>query len=102
MITKFKIFEHINEQPKIGDYVLIDSSQADIISSTYKNFYGRTIGQIVDIKNEKNGKYEVMFDENVNGQKISNFHFFNFKFIKYWSDNKEDLEPYIRAKKYNL
>ena len=81
MITKFKIFEAANEGvPEVGDYITdsIDPIRIGIICAKNYEYWtvaylDNTLVYFVDIEN-----------------------------IKYWSKNKEDLEPYIIANKYNL
>lgn len=82
MITKFKIFETANEgEPEVGDYIT-DSTNPSRIGKIYHKNYGEywTVSYL-----DNTLVYFVDFDE-----------------VTHWSKNKEDLEPYIIANKYNL
>jgi len=92
MITKFKIFENINEKPKIGYYVLLDPKQ---FSYTGYEEYINNIGLITMI----HGSGEIYKIEFENIYKQINVRITK---IKYWSENKEELETLIQAKKYNI
>ena len=110
MITQFKIFEHVCELPKIGDYVILDSIQYNYLDDEIlTNFINSNIGIIVSIntKHPIEKYFEVKF-ENIN---LSIKHYFNNKNdslfakivkIKYWSENKEELKEILQANKYNL
>lgn len=81
MITKFKLFESIHHKPNVGDF-------------TFSEKYG--IGQIT--RYVGNGYY-IKYDFNKDNDKIN---FIGLDNIKYWSENREELEAYITANKYNL
>ena len=108
MITQFKIFESINRQPEVGDYVIIDPLVGNslIYLKDYFNTHIGIIKKIIDynciIEFEDSPRKELGNPKYVNDR-------YNFAFLKYWSDNKEDLIPYIeeklldqKSKKYNL
>ena len=82
MITKFKIFECVCREPEIGDYVLI----------TYEKFQG-VIGKIIHYSGER---YDIEFEG------IYGYYGFHRNNIKFWSENKEDLETILATNKYNL
>ncbi len=90
MITKFKIFENINEsEPKIGDYVICKTRSTDTIE--FKKYVDNNIGKIVD---NYLAYYYVKFKEKT--------YIFTIGNILYWAKNKEDIEVLIQANKYNL
>jgi len=75
-------------EPEIGDYVVVNYNKKSKIGE----LLGKSIGQITDHTNYK--LYRVKYgttDWMVNRNEI-----------EYFSKNKEDLEPIIAAKKYNL
>lgn len=97
-------FEDLKEEPVVGDYVIIESN--DIINLNLKHFIENNIGQITKF---------FKFDETVlikytnvpkdlriwfssNAQIIT----FKLEYIKYFSNNKEELEVILTANKYNL
>jgi hypothetical protein len=99
MIISFKIFEN-NKEPQIGDYVvcnIIDNFDAD-----FQNFIKYNIGKIIDYV----GVYYCEY-ENI-PEKIDKF-FDGTNFITalsneiiFYSENKKDVETYLKAKKYNI
>jgi hypothetical protein len=100
MITNFKIFENISKLPKVGDYV--------IINNNFFPYDNSIIFKIENIEKEHGGESLVYTFTTVEvGEKerdlLSNTFrtYRNYKF-DCWSDNKEELEIYINAKKYNL
>jgi hypothetical protein len=91
MITKFKIFENISEQPKIGDFAIVEYE--------FKNSY--TIGTIIAINHDQNFPYRI--EIKYTGLESGNFtDVYNMGEIFYWSSNKDELESVLQAKKYNL
>jgi len=87
MITKFKIFEN-NNLPKEGDYVIF-------------NFWKElTIGKITELRDPSyTYRYFVQeFDKIYNNSGTS----LSITEIIEWSENKEELELKLQAKKYNL
>ena len=78
MITRFKIFETINEMPKSGDYI-------------YSTKYG--YGQILN--KVGNGYYTNWANTNDGG-------YIGLDGAQYWSNDREELETFINAKKYNI
>jgi len=106
MITKFKIYESINDgEPDIGDYVIIETNDEE-----YKHYSNKYIGKIIEIERNKNPTpnfpntkrdiFRILF-EDFDTRRSDREIIWRYE-IKYWSKNKEDLEPLIAAKKYNL
>jgi hypothetical protein len=101
MITAFKIFEKKERKYNIGDYVIC---QEDNIPNTFRNFLSNNIGIITGYV--ASHTYRVEFDEvpenyahwfdKDKGRPMNNSE------IQYSSTNKEDLEKYIYANKFNL
>ena len=100
-----KTYEEVNiGQPEVDDYVLVDSD--DIHYQKYSNKY---IGKITDIEintaNNKRDIFYVLFNNSAPYVKSNVTRtreiFFRYE-IKYWSKNKEELEPILQANKYNL
>jgi hypothetical protein len=115
MITKFKIFESINEGiPKIGDYVIINNHEDDFYSDKALNFLNNSIGYI--FKNA--GKYSFLvkyfdipeydikvyfqYSDYLDGLKVGNAILVNIKNIEYWSRDIKEIEDILKGKKYNL
>lgn len=108
MITKFKLFEELNEgEPKLGDYVICCEQESG--DDVFDNFLLQNIGQIIA---RNNGNYDYGIKYNDVPKEVL-FYFGSqgkHKLVRpmtkdeiiYWSENKEDLEPYIQSKKYNL
>ena len=105
MIIKFKIFESVNRSPKVGDYVIIDPYVGN--SHTFlDDFFNTNIGII---KNVRISEIFTIYFENIPPHTIDKSRDYHFAHLKYWSENKEDLIPYIKeqqmkldSKKYNL
>ena len=111
MITNFKIFETINEQTQIGDYVITYNKDEDDGEDNIWNYLNNSVGKFIDIvdytkshvieytlTDELYKKYSI-FPPNKNNTINSNF---ELKNIKYWSKDKEELETLLTTKKYNL
>lgn len=79
-----------NDQPQITDYVYCQYNER--WSKDLDNYLNHNIGYLYEIKNQY---YNVRFDDHR-----------LFKFTKekilYWSKNKENVQLYIDATKYNL
>jgi hypothetical protein len=106
MITNFKIFENIDEgEPEISDYVICDESDYSS-DPKIKEYVKNHIGQFIEINGQypRMSAYKYMIyypdvdDSILNGNKRE----MSKEQIIRWSKNKEDLEQYIFAKKYNL
>lgn len=106
MITSFKIFENNKKVmlPHIGDYVVCNI--IDNFDTEFQNFTKNSIGKIIDYKGVYCCEYENIpekidkfFGEYKDGTKfitaLSNE-------IIFYSENKEDVERYLKAKKYNI
>lgn len=94
MITKFKIFENINKgEIKAGDFIVLTDS-------TYNAYNHKTdkIGKVFRAR-----KYYDEIDAEFE-KPIGIMHGLSYSQIKYWSNNKEELEnlPEIITTKYNL
>lgn len=108
MITKFKIFESVNN-PKVGDYVLIDMNKnmfpiIDSDQRIYTDFIRNTIGRITNVNNVHN-------NISVEYQDIPNqirylFNKQNVLYtpsrIKILGKTPEEVELQIKSKNYNL
>jgi hypothetical protein len=102
MITKFKIYESLNNnKPKIGNYVLIKSH-----SDMFKKYEDK-IGKIVDLESDKQNYKDIMYYINFYIDEINDHigkrrePIYGYE-IKYWSDDKEDIKRLLDIKKYNL
>jgi len=110
MITKYKIFERVNQgEPEGGDYVICkDTTEPEINIFSRKN-----IGKIIQIEPDLYPfEYLVKYDSVPYDlkDKIKNKtrHFsrggrqFSLKEIEYSSKNREDCVKYLKFKKFNL
>jgi predicted acetyltransferase len=100
MITQFKIFEIINfgvnlEEIKTGDYVLFKPSNSWIPKKTWKVIDNK-IAEVIRIRKHYN-ELDVDF-----GGNIGALYGVDIGDVKYWSNDKSELETFITAKKYNL
>lgn len=113
MIIKFKIFEAFNEgKPKVGDYVLGESVRDPESKSVLNVFLKENIGKIIDIrKSTPQGlfwKYFITYEKHIPTVKFREdigsipCMALHEKYIKYWSDDKKELELLLTANKYNL
>ena len=99
MITKFKIFENINEgEIGIGDYVILGYTPGSGISQQYAN----NIGKITNIasmglKHIEYSHISIIYENNLEPLIL-----IHKSWIKYWSKDKEELEAFLATKKYNL
>ena len=110
-IKYFKLLEHnigVNISPKVG-YYIISKYSGDYVSDNVTSFLNNNIGKIIKIdlssqpilveyENEIPG-----YEDWMNKNKLFRYSWwFNEDEIKYISKTKEDLLPYIQAKKYNI
>ena len=122
MITKFKIFESINNgEPGIGDWVICELEDIDWIEGYEKmeEIISENIGRIISyddddtspyvIKYYLSGKKKQFFNDFKSklGYGKNNIIYVEFDEIKYWSKNREDLTPEnlkisIDSSKYNI
>lgn len=112
MITNFKLFESLNRPPQNGDYVLIDYEQYDHgFHKPWHDFYISNIGQIINFDFDSNS-YKIKFQMTElpkdfprgyfrieDGNYTENYYLKN---LKYWSEDKEDIETLLSKDKYNL
>ena len=91
MITQFKIFDNLNNDPEIGDFV--------IINSDHEIFDKNKVGSIEDIDNDdiNNPIYYIYYPNSTNVWRPC-----NRSNIEYCSKYKEDAEQYLQNKKFNL
>lgn len=100
MITKFNLFEEVKEKgdkysvPEKGDYIICSDENFESL----KNLIANNIGQIREIYTDKEGFKTISVYYNDSPEYITVWE----REILYWSKNKEELEPYITANKYNL
>jgi len=107
-----KTFEDLNTEPKIGDYVLMNSTMNNI---NLNKFLADNIGKILNI--DYNNDYtsieveyedipsdiQYLFGFNTNNLQIGKgFRDFLLSSIIDKSENKEDLKYKIDAKKFNI
>jgi hypothetical protein len=121
MIVNFKIYEKIDQKPKVGDYVLIKISEIDALNKfpwirdeiiKTNNFINNNIGKIIYIEeNIINVRYTNIpkkirkYFNYVNLEGSRNrigWKSFNYRFINEFGETKEELETKLQAKKYNL
>jgi hypothetical protein len=108
MITKFKLFENVSQPPKIGDYVIIDYTgfvQASGDKQLY-DFYLNNVGKVIGGNNEDHQyqweKVPIFTDRFRKDYFKNNIREYHGSWFMCWSDDKEELEAYLTAKKYNL
>lgn len=106
-----KLYENLNTL-KVGDYVIV--KQCDWMTEEFYEFVNINIGKVVKLyHNNGYEKCTVEFETNLPSiptwdtnfypDGTNNFnYFFVIDDIEYWSKNREDLEVYINARKYNL
>lgn len=110
-----KYFENNSHDPQIGDYVVcyeeneIAKSNKDIPG--FLNFLSNNVGRYIDVFNNVVYPYEIQY-ENIPTH-LQEIYFdlgtdnigtrqFSREQILFHSKNKEKVETYIQAKKYNL
>ena len=101
-----KTYENIDDKPKLGDYVICNGDRLSWCTNEIKNFLSNNIGRIILI-NDRDVNYLVQYDYipkelDIYFYNSSNLRPINIDDIIKFSENKEDLEMYINAKKYNL
>jgi len=96
-----KHFKNTNK-PQAGDYVIcIENGGIQAV----KNFVDNNIGIIVKVKNRPNFPYRVKYENipiEIEEWFTDESREMSEKEIIHFSKNKEDLEIYIQANKYNL
>ena len=123
MITKFKLYESMNiGEPKVGDWVICDEGynwqvlgKTLFLDNPLLKFIRENIGYFYeyDYDNDALHPYHICYynvpdylydDFNktiVNGKEVM-YRIFRLTEIIYWSEDKEDLEYILDAKKYNI
>jgi len=110
MITKFKLFENIthNSRPQVGDYVLINCNQNNYLPTynAFKKFIDNNIGQVISTSSTVIiVKYENIPDDikdYFTKSDKESYRRFSLHEVIESSNNKNELEKYFTAKKYNL
>lgn len=118
-----KTYENYNEKPKVGDYILANIKNSIPIAhyGEYQEFINNSIGKIIEISYDHSEKeyYLTVKYENIpknieflfhsyleagnisyNGERITTSIFMND--IVFYSNNKEEVQKILDAKKYNL
>ena len=102
MITRFKIFESANRLPEVGDYVIIDPYVGTSLTFL-DDFFNTNIGIIENVRIDS---CKIYFENvpSTNNNKYNDYKHreYHIVHLKYWSDNKEDLMPYIEEQKMKL
>jgi hypothetical protein len=98
-----KTFEENENEPQVGDYVIVRENRILLLDS----FFSENVGRIVDDKYSRRYPFLVQFENIPDDLKIefgdkNNSRQFSIDEIDHWSKNKEDLELMISANKYNL
>ena len=107
MITKFKLYEALNVgEPKVGDYVLVDSLRNNDLGTYLKTHMGKII--LKKYSHKLGNIYTIQYDD-IPIKEYRHLHdqiTITIDLIKYWCKNKRsaliEFEPYITANKYNL
>ena len=101
MITKFKLYEAVNQgEPEIGDYAIF-SPDIPPYNAEFGEYINNYIGKIIKMDDWLlDVEYENM-PEKFNVHK-NNIRQIPTDYIKYWSSNKEDIEEILATNKYNL
>lgn len=101
MITKFKLFENINEdEPEVGDYVLCEEDEDTTFDFT-KNKIGKYCMNSEDI----DYPYYIEYDNIPDNLQIfftDNCRLMMKNEIKYWSKDKNELEAILSTNKFNI
>ena len=105
MITKFKLYEAINQgEPEIGDYVLCEFPSNGFYDTELRKYINITnIGHIVYIA--ESSLCLVQFDylpKKYSTIGLPGQRYISSIYIKYWAKSKEELEEFLTTKKYNL
>jgi hypothetical protein len=97
-------------EPKIGDYILLNLKGWG--DTDMCNFLDNNIGQLTGYGSEFSKRvYIISYDGNAIPYDLKPYFTykddnFTIKFrlgtIEYWSKDKEDVERYLKSKKYNL
>ena len=98
MITKFKIFELNEDEPKVGDYVKIKEGEYD--DPLITDFFRTEIGKIIRISKVLQ-RYTVKFEKEIPNS-IECLIVFSGDDFEEFSYDKDTLKIKIDSKKYNL
>jgi len=94
-----KTFENLNEnEPKVGDYVII---QQDAVLDPYKIWQIKEIIPKEHFRTSNPYNYTLRYERWENDRNWKQIQV-SRDYIKYWSNNKEDLKNIIEIQKYNL
>ena len=106
-IKDLKELEKEQLKPKIGDYVICHETgyanmggDRRIGQESIENFIDTHIGKIKGIDTFSQFPYEVEYEEKLPTN--THYRLFRRKEIVYISQDKEELEAYLSANKYNL
>ena len=117
MITNFKIFENVDNEPNIGDYVICEMIDIDWVygHERMEKFISENIGQIIYYNDSEVSPYTIQYYPNDNFKTFFNYfiselgykrdkYIFNVEYdeIKYFAKTKEQLELLIQTDKYNI
>ena len=125
MITRFKIFEELNEgDPEKGDNVICEYKEPNIPDrilnkpnaiENINNFLSNNIGVIIRTgdKDEKHRGYHVLYTQHIPYNLLTygffdytrhNYSSASFRYdeIIFYSKDKYDVEAHIAAEKYNI
>ena len=93
--------EFLKNPIKIGDYVIVDPSEFS--NSKLREQLENVVGEVVNIEKLASFPVEVKYSQYVrlNGQD-KNIIPVTYNEVIYWSEDKDELEVLIQAKKYNL
>lgn len=97
-----KSYESIENEPKIGDYVLCDEETTD---HDVKEFVKTHIGKLVLIQDilVTNYNYKIYYnDSDKYFGNNGNHRSMTRSEIKHWSENIEDILPFLSSNKYNM
>lgn len=98
MITNFKKFESFEDEPQIGDYVIIENDSFDI---SIIKFLKNRIGKIIEIRKDLTYPYTILFNYNIpiyNKRTVE----VDRDEIKEFAANKEMFKIKTTTDKYNL
>ena len=112
MITKFKIYETLNQDaPEKGDYVIINWGYTILDAKNtqkLRDHIENSVGKVIDygitsyLFPQPPDKYDAYYIKYENLPRENKIIQISKQYIKYWSKNKEELELMLASKKYNL
>ena len=99
-----KKYEYLQDDPQVGDYVICNEIGGMDRNNKLDNFIKSNIGQIINIDFDDSIPYDIEYKIPIEYDEhfVSNCRIMYRDEIIHFSPNKEDLEPYINAIKYNL